>query len=157
MSELGPSPIEADLQRNNERNFVNTLDTLAAHAEAIDLQTGEGTEGQPTTELLFVLREGSYDPRTVHETSVALGLDGLVTVVVTQEGSGVIVTAPISIGRFGEILDEHQPSSEALTEAVSVARDQATEEGQAFMGRTVTEVSEMIARPDTWRLTKDPN
>ena len=45
--------------------------------------------------MLFVLREGSYDPGTVHETSVALGLDGKIQVLVTQDGSGVIVTAPI--------------------------------------------------------------
>lgn len=151
MSQEGLSPIEADLVKNNEGNFRNTLNTLAAHAEEIIIEQGEDLEGTPETQMLMVLREGSYDPSTIRQTTVSLGLDGTVQAVVTQEGSGIIVTAPLSPGRLGEIFDAGLENNDSLVTAIAEVRDQAEQQGRGIMDRTMREITEMIARPDNWR------
>lgn len=114
------SPLERDLVKTNQENFRRTVETMAAHSESILLETGE-RDGEPYTDMMLFLREGSHSPSSLREMKINLGLDSEVVAVVTPESNAIIVTTPLSIGKMHEVFAANPPDSKVAAEINAVS------------------------------------
>ena len=138
------SPLEQDLVKNNERNFRETLGTISQHSSEIIAVEAERGDGEPETDFLFVLAEGTHTPATLHDMEINLGLDSSVKAIVTTDGSAVVVQAGISPGRVGEVFGNETETNPVLRAALDDLLAEQKERTQKVNLDSLSQVTKTI-------------
>ena len=138
------SPLEQDVVKNNERNFRETLGTIAQHSSEVVAVEAERGDGEPETDFLFVLAEGTHTPETLHDMEINLGLDSSVKAIVTTDGSAVIVQAGISPGRVGEVFTQEAEVNPMLKSALDDLLAEQQERTQRVNLDSLSQVTDTI-------------
>ena len=125
MSEIRPSSLEQDLRKTQERNFFETISTFIPYSESVIMESGESAEGDPYTRMLIILKDSSQTSESLRELKINLGLDSSILAIITTEGNGVIIDAPISDGRMEQIFNDQPSVDPMLKDALNDVREKS--------------------------------
>jgi hypothetical protein len=107
------------------------------------METGEH-DGDPYTDILFILEGGTYTPSSLRDMQIQLGLDSSVSAHITTEGNGLLFNTPLSIGRIGEIIGKYPIGSDAFMNAYHEARKPVDERARQVNLDSARQIRESI-------------
>jgi len=128
MIESGLS-FEREMQATAERHFVEKLDIISSHSQGVVFDIGE-YEGDPYTNVFFVLNDQVPTPEYLSGIKVEIGLQSEVSGFITTDGNNIIVNTPLSPGVLDRIFKKNPPADSRLQSQFEVARAASIEKAR---------------------------
>jgi len=75
--------------------------------------------------MLIILKDSSQTSESLRELTINLGLDSSILAIITTEGNGVIIDAPISDGRIEQIFNDQPSVHPMLKDALQDVREKS--------------------------------